>query len=299
MLGAGVLAGMDLSVSTDGLLIVVASGQSITNDGVMISNDDSREIAFTRTADAKLYTISLVHVFDELQAGRGSTIDLREVTSGGSPIFGNNVVNSDGDIEGVVVGWINYPGSSVDPTDAMLFEVKKLKHTSLITDGTVADDTVGTNTPIDISSPYVNIPGILVETHADISVAHAIDGTTLLPLSTWTNASGGSSRDLDLVITPDKPTVHRPKSITVDVVAPGATTMTVSTIVDGVLTAISTEAGPLSGKYTFRIVDTEFPESPMMAGTSWGIRVNFLISPTQTVALTRVSVDAGPKPLEP
>ena len=298
MFGKGVLSGMGLSVSSDGLLIVMDAGQFMTKDGVVISNNDSREITFPRTADPKLYTVSAVHTWEAIQAGKGSSLELREVTVGGSPIFSDTVTDSDGNIEGTVAGWINYPGGSVDPTAAMIFEPASLKIDTLMTDGSAADESVGLHTPIDKSSPYTNVPGMLVETHSDISVAHSIGGS-LLPISTWTNNSGASSRDLDFTLTPDKPTVHRPKSVEVDVEAPGPTTMTVSTIVDGVLTAISTLPGPLSGKYVFRIADTEFPESPMVSGTSWGIKVNLSISPTQIVAMTRISVDAGPKPLEP
>ena len=299
MFEGGVLDGMDLSASTDGILLVIAPGQAITQDGVIISNDDNREIEFTRTSDPKLYTISLVHAFDELQGGRGSTIELREVTSGGLPVFSDTVVDSGGEVEGVVVGWINYPGGSVDLSDEMLFENIKLRKLVPLTGIARGNPEVDLYTPINLRPPYTDSPGLLVDEGANVSKAQSV-GADFLPLTIWTNGSGSGSRNLDLICTPQKPSITRPKKVVVTTVAPGTTSLGVYVIVGGVETLVgSVVSGPLSGTYTFRVPDSLFPESPQASGTSWGIRVRWSIAASQTVEVTQVLVDAGPKPLEP
>lgn len=297
MFQGGVLKGMSLSVSSDGLFIEIGPGEVITQNGVIVSNNQTRELEFTRTGDAKVYTLALVHTYSDVQGGRETTIELREMTSGGLPIFGDSAIDSDGNVEGVVLGWMNYPGGSVDPTDSMMFEAGKERILSPNLSPGLPYLEMDSLIPIERRPPFTQGPGLYIDEDSNVSSSHSLENG--LPLTEWTNASGIGDENVTLILTPDRPAPYRPKAIIVDLDSPDSTDVEVFTIVDGTETSLGTKTGSFSGKQTFRVDDDLFPHSPQVSETSWGIKVVVTIPATETVGIRLIQAQAAPKPLEP
>lgn len=296
MFGPNVLYGMNLSASSDGIQLDIAPGAIITIDGVIIINDQYRAIEFTPTSSAALYTVISVHSYSSIQGGKGSVLELREIEDGdGNPIFGDSTHVSDG----VVVGWINYPGGSVLLADSMIFEAFR---------GQVVSPFIGDsdsflahiNDAIDILPPIEMSPGVYVTTEdSDVTVAHSLDAYGF-PISVVTNGHGSLSKTATIV-TYGRNTISKPKRVVIDVLTQHASTsVTVRINVDGTYTLVGTITGIISTQQTLRIPDSIFASgSPLRTDVKWALEIVVSIPSTKEVTIKRIYVGAESKPKEP
>jgi len=290
---AGVLHGNALSVSTDGSKIQVGTGSVITSDGVIINNDATRLLTFTPQAAATIFTIVQYHDFELESGGFYSTYALSEQTVSGSPVFATTVSG------GVVLGWVRYPGGSVDPTTAMLHPAPKMQVLNSV-DITQLDPAIPSLIPLMKAAPFVSGCGCYEVLDTDVSAAHALDSDNF-PYTEWTNASALVSRTVTLYFVPEKPTLYPPKYIElIDLETDATTTSTaVSINVDGTTTLLSTLTGSLlSGTSRAVVTDGLFTGNPIASGEDWLIKVVVTLPPTEKVRLRRVRVVAGALPRE-
>lgn len=292
----GVLEGCTLEVSADATLLEVGPGSVITPDGVIVSNDATRSLSFTPTADPAVYTLVVVHRFVVTQAGRGSTLELREVLDEDSnPEFATEVVNEDsGELEGTVLGWVNYPGGAVDLDATMVFEAPKLQVLNPFLPGEG-------NTPLDYRAVYVNSPGIgVIPQDSDVDQVDSLDGTTNFPISTWTNNHAVTTKTITIVLVADRGLRFRPKRVLVDLTATHASTsMDVVFNVEGTETTLDTLVGAFASEQAVRVDDIIMSDEQAQDGADFGVKLVISIPPTQSVTLKRVRVEAGPVPVEP
>ncbi len=297
----GVLHGMALSASEDGVMLSVSPGASITQDGVIIENQDSREIEFPVSSVARVVTVCLVHVFNTITAGQGSNIELRDVTDEeGDPIFATQVLDEDEEQEGLVIGWVNYPGGSVPLDDSMIFRAPTLRRINPWTDDTVENAYIDAVIPIDVSAPFISAPNVLVlPEDGDVVGTHDL-GPAFFPRSTWVNNHGSTTKALDIVLTPVKPVIFRPKCVKITYATSHASSaVQVFVVKGGSQIYIGTVSGIVTGERTFRIPDSIFAVAPIEDDTRWAIMIRLTIPALQETALSRVQVDAGPVPTVP
>jgi len=296
---ACVLEGFDLGVSTDGLLLTISTGRAITPEGVIITNDNDREFTFDRTADAKKYTVSLVHTFSAVQNGRISTVELREVTdSGGSPIFSGTVNDLDGNLEGTVLGWVDYPGGSIDLSIDHIYNAARrqaLPPTSNLTSSPSPEDGY---VPVSVNAPYISSPGLVVDSDT-LTPTQAVDGDGF-PYTTWTNSTG-SDKTILLTFVPTKPTYHRPKAIEHDLLISGlgdSVTQFQVTAPGYSGWSVSSTGDIAAGDKVINISGTTFPVAPnLVSGFKWIARLQVTLKPSSSMRLTYFRVKAGPIPL--
>lgn len=297
---AGVLFGLDMAASGDGVSLEIAAGAALTPSGVVVVDSDTREREFIPSADPKIVTVSLVSTFTRIQAGNQAIIEFREVEDDASdPVFSTTVVDADDNLTGVVIGWIRYPGGSVALANRMLFPAPKLQRLNPWFDDTRSNPFVDAVTPIDRKAPYTDSPGVLVVFQdSNIVAAHSVAGN-LLPRTVWTNNHGASDKHSDIVLTPTKPAVFRPKEVKIGCITTHADcTVAVYVNVDGTETLIDTITGVVSGEQSVRIPDNLITEAPQISGIEWGIRIRLTIPPTMTTTVNSIRVNAGPVPLE-
>jgi len=295
----GVLEGNVLSVSVDHSRIQIGSGSVITTDGVVIVNSATRTILLTPQGSATIFTVAQYHTFDVQAGGRGSTYELIELDDGfGNPIFGES-----GDLPnpGVVLGWIRYPGGSIDFESYMLHEAPKMR--ILNTSVTARIDPIeATMLSLETRAPLLDSPGCLLVLDVNVTATHGLDGTERL-LTTWTNNHGAVAHTTAIYLEPQGPAVYRPKYVLLRglSLAHISTSATVSIVVDGVETLLTTIIGAIlvDGNQQILVPDNLFLGSPEALGTEWQIRVTFSINPMSTVSLRGVAVYSGPIPFAP
>lgn len=295
MFGAGVLTGNDLSISSDASRLEIAAGAVITGDGVVISNDNHREIALTPQADATIFTIVQYHDFDLQAGGRGSTYAMEEIEDGGSPSFG---VRSDLSSEGVVLGWCRYPGGSVAFSDSMLFAAPKLGAQTNLSGGS-ADPLSEQMNPLRRFAPYVTGDGVLLTLDTDVSAAHAVASGVLR--TTISNGHAAATRTANnLYLSPSRDALYRPKYVKLRGLSTSHVdvSLTVNIIVNGVTTALGTITGSVlsDSEQTLLIPDSVFSGAPVATGDDWLVHITASLPALQNLSLEEVRAFAGPLP---
>lgn len=84
-------------------------GMAVTNEGTMIIEDEALELDVPVTSNAQDYTVYYEHVDQDISGGEPAILRL-----------GNGILNPK-DIDGVVLGYVRYPGSAV-PMSTAFFE---------------------------------------------------------------------------------------------------------------------------------------------------------------------------------
>jgi len=296
---AGVLSGNDLSMSADKSRLQMAAGAVSTADGVVISNDAQRTLEVTPQADATIWTIAQYHDFTLEAGGFGSTYALVELTDGGSPIFG---LASDLSSQGVVLGWIRYPGGSVDFEDYMLHPAPSLRVLNPL-GGNRADPNIAAYWPLQHVAPLsLDAPGLYVDLAADITGADALDANNIIA-TTWTNANAGLSRVAALYLAPTRPVLYRPKYVELQGYACSDAGVSASVYIN--VAGTSTLLGTLTGSvYTGAVQRFEIPDdafvngAPLTSGEEWNLIVEVTLVPLATFTLKSAAVNAGPYPYE-
>jgi len=102
----GVYRGFEFSVSISGDL-VIAPGYGCQHNGIVWMEDDDRTLAFPVTVPAQNYTIVALHEDQQIIGGAAVEYELQ-----------GGLETNDTVPDGVVLGWIYYPGGSVtlDPS---------------------------------------------------------------------------------------------------------------------------------------------------------------------------------------
>jgi hypothetical protein len=288
---AGILTGNALAVSADGAELEVSSGAVITSEGVVVYNDGVRTLSLQPQSDSTVYTLVQHHSFD-LSGGRGSTYTLEEYVDGSTPKFGTYGDLSAG---GVILGWVRYPGGSVEFTDVMLHRAPILRVAADLSFDFAAD-----NWPLDIAAPLIVGAAMWVVLDSDVSVSHALDADGF-PATTHTNDHAGLDKLATLYCMPAHPAVHRPKFVDLErlVFSDPTVLVTVSINVDGTTTLLATLTGALGGDVErIGIPDAVFTQAQLDAGVRWQIVLAATIPPTFSFTLSRVRANAGVLPYE-
>lgn len=287
----GVLHGCDLSVSASGSEIEVATGSVITSGGVVIYNDTTRTITFTPQVSATIFTVTLYHVYSEQGGGSQSILAIEEITSGGSAIFATSTTNK------VILGWIRYPGGSVDPQAYMLHEAPKMRLLNSLVTGRI-DEHIPIYVPLDYRATIVNSSGLLlVPQDSDVSSAHSLDANGFIR-TVYTNAHAGVAKTLDVYCRPNLETLYRPREIVLDLDTNHVnTSIAVYFNNNGTSTLLNTLTGALlSGVTEVLIPDNVITTNPIESGAEWGIYLACSIQPTMSITFRRVYVIASPLP---
>lgn len=97
---SSVLQGFRFSVgSVDKLRI--SPGSAVTNEGILILEDENAELSIPITASPREYTVMYYHVDEDISGGVPASLNLE------------NGILDPANINGVILGYINYPGSAV------------------------------------------------------------------------------------------------------------------------------------------------------------------------------------------
>lgn len=291
---AGVLNGNGLSASADGSQLEIGAGAVITEDGVIIVNNDTRTLSFTPKADATIWTVVQQHTFELEQGGHGSTYETKEFIDGATPY--PEVVSS-GEI---VLGWIRYPGGSVDLDNYMIFEAPKLQILNVSVEIARADYRINAIRPLVFTAAIINAPGLLVEPEdTNVLASYAVDGVTGHIETTFVNNHAGLNKTVTLYAEPNRGVgLYRPTKIMIDVDTDNVLTLIeVAFNLDGTYTVEDTLTGSLLvGEQSILIDDQTIEQAPIESGLHWGIRVIVTLPPLATIVIRRLEVDASPVP---
>jgi len=287
---AGVLFGNALSIE-DGD-IVIAAGAVVSPDGVVIYNDRDRTLDFTPAADEALYTVLQIHAFENSFRTTGSAYSLTEATDGGVAVFVAEEEDS------IILGWIRYPGGSVDLESYMIHPAPKLQivNPSVSMLGHWSHHAF---TPLLSVAPFADGVGCLVDYEDSyVTGAHSIDGTSKLPITTITNSNATTAKTVTLYLRPQRVALYRPKSVVLNFKTDAAvTSVAVSTINDGGEVVEYTFTGTIiDGEKTVVIDDQSITEVPAESGDPWGLKVEITIPALKTIVLRSIQVTAGPMP---
>lgn len=297
--GPGVLTGNEMSVSTDGSEVEVAAGSVITNDGVIIINDGVRDFPVSPQSDPTIFTLVQYHTFSLSAGGNESSYGTVEYLDGSDPKFGTyaDVVDSDGNINGVILGWIRYPGGNVDYESYMLHSPPPMQVTNPLV--TVPNGEPA-YTPFNYLAPFTDAHGCFAVLDADISVAHAIDANALAE-TTWTNDHAGTTETAIVYLGMQQEAVYQPRMVDLRGVAVSDPTVSieVAIVTSAGATVLGTLTGAVSANNNIAIPDSVFPGgAPADSGETAVLRITATLPPTESFTLQRASVYATPLPYE-
>lgn len=276
-----VLWGLDLSVASDATTIDVSAGAVTTAEGVVIHNDSTRDIDFQASSEAKLYTITMDHEQTSRSGGVASELSITEINdSGGDPVFKGAVDGS------VVLGWLDYPGGSVDPTDDMLHAVPKTREEAYQTQVIV----------IFGIAPFVIAPGYLIDVDEEIVVSHSLDGSTSKISTLFDNTAGVSSTSATIVLSAENGSSWGPKILEITGAVGAGASLKIETVLNGVATEIADITVATILTDAAYDINTDGSMKSVEPNSGYVVRLTLTLPVGATITLESLAVTADPYP---
>ena len=170
---AGVLYGARLSANSDGDRLLISAGGVITHSGVILTEDAEKYLTFPITSDQKSYTVVLSYTYTRIAGGTQGTLSLVDD------------IKAQADVGyGVVIGWVVYPGSSVNLETYMCYsaDMKGLHDRR-----TASDRWVGM-----AQAPFVDSRNMFIEYNNSldyVKITHALAENSSRVHTTWLHTS--------------------------------------------------------------------------------------------------------------
>lgn len=175
----GILKGYELTAATANT-VTVNPGVAMTDSGVLIIEDEQRNMPFTLTVSPQNFTVFYQYIPTKNFGGNPATLTLQP-----------GLIPAEGFVNGVVIGWIKYPGSSValDP-DTMFIQANSFRLEKPI--DKLSDEYTMVYGPFDSKWTQLSTSGPVSTVSSAYDVTYKgpvtkIENATLLPLaqSSW------------------------------------------------------------------------------------------------------------------
>ena len=174
----GVLEGNELIAVTSSIL-GVSPGTALTDSGVFIIESEVKQLAFTLTVSPQNYTVYYQYVTSKNFGGNPATLTMQ-----------TGLVEADGFVNGVVLGWVLYPGGSVPLNSSMFVSAPRFRLQQSPSTG--VNSYINLFPPFDYKWTQVTASGPLTTVSTQYNSTYkapitTLQNTTLLPLSatTW------------------------------------------------------------------------------------------------------------------
>ena len=175
----GILSGFNL-IAYSSSIIGIEPGSAMTDSGVLIIEDELQQYPFTQSINPANYTIYYSYA--------------PSLNFGGNPAVLNiqiGLIDPANFSNGVILGWLLYPGSSAPLNTSMFVSAPRLKLTE-------PSQKVINNFITDYP-PFVPKLTLASVAGPSLTVTDSYDGANFCPITTFTNAAGSLSTSVYLL----------------------------------------------------------------------------------------------------
>lgn len=172
----GILQGMDL-IAANASAIGMTPGAALTDSGIIIYETEQQTLPFTASVNSANYTIYYSYTPNNNYGGQTAQLSLQ-----------NGLIAPSNFSNGVLLGWLVYPGGSIQLNGSMFISAPRLKLTEPVVK--VQGNFLMSYPPFSSKLIQSSLVG------PQPSISDLWDGTNNLPYSQWINPSGSLSTSI-------------------------------------------------------------------------------------------------------